>query len=79
MRNLKQKVLDALPTYSWISPNEIARQIGTCRTADVREILDELEYENIVIREKHLLTQREIREKCLPLYGGNFRWLYCKI
>jgi len=79
MRNLKQKVLDALPSFCWETVNEIARQIRTSETAEVRAILDQLVEDGVAMCTTHPLTEREMKEKGLPFKSGTFRWVYSKL
>lgn len=83
MRNFQEKVYGSLTHTNWMTPRDVCLDIRTDRLGEVREILDQLVEDGLVMREKRTLTHREITQKhnegiYLPLGKDTYRWVFCK-
>jgi predicted transcriptional regulator len=80
MKNLHQKVYDALSKNWGMTPREVAAKIGISLRYEIHEILEALLADGLVSREKRYLSDREIQQKSLPptRFDGekHWRWSY---
>jgi hypothetical protein len=79
MQNLRDKILDELPYFSFITPSEMARQIGTSEIQEVRDILWELTHDGLAWASHMPLTESEKKQKGIPLDEDRFRWVFYRL
>jgi hypothetical protein len=79
MRNLRDRILNALPLLHPISVREVAHQVGIFTELwEVREVLDTLVGLGLADKEMRPLSAFERKQKGLK-GKEHFRWVYRKV
>lgn len=79
MLTLRQKVVNGLTDYSWMTLRDVAHAANHTNMFEVREALNLLISDGWVEKIHRPLTARECKEKGLVARTGpHLRWVYCR-
>ena len=79
MLPLRQKIVNALSEYSWMTLRDVADAANCSNMEETRNELNLLVSDGLIDKTHRYLTERECKEKGLVIETGpHLRWVYCK-